>query len=394
MVHGILPYTKGLDALIYLFAEKDSKGRTRPEAARILGKGDVEHAQTCILATPHAHVFTSQYYSWSEPGSKVSDEDMLAVDDDYFAAFTGKQPQHKFCRRLRVRHGRATGCDLHSLWFRLHLPTGINFSYYPSTSENWELRHALQRLINLRHNWTDPGDQPSLRTSPPKEMREEQMGAFTMLDDQACAKVLSGEAENRGDLIALLIRDGYTVEEYEHSIAIIYEKRRYFFKGGKYDKSSVYSAYRSNQREERRPDPVKVGAEIADLAARADQLGSTIQEAVARRFAGRDFSNPRSLSRNVGGSTGHDGPAIGSRSKKEQKTGPSIVSKASSENPAESEPAGEVGEASPNRNSIPVGGQQSPMVPLESVSLAEALAATSKGQPSVRQGLTPNCLLY
>ncbi|HEY5213546.1 MAG TPA: hypothetical protein VIJ38_11065, partial [Acidobacteriaceae bacterium] len=191
----------------------------------------------------------------------------------------------------------------------------------------------------------------------------------------------------------LLIRDGYTVEEYEHSIAIIYEKRRYFFKGGKYDKSSVYSAYRSNQREERRPDPVKVGAEIADLAARADQLGSTIQEAVARRFAGRDFSNPRSLSRDVGGSTGHDGPAIGSRSKKGQKTGPSIVSKASSENPAESEPAGEVGEATSNRNSIPVGGQQSPMVPLESVSLAEALAATSKGQPSVRQGLTPNAAI-
>ncbi len=390
MVHGILPHTKGLGGLTYLFAEKDSKGRTRPSAPRILGRGDVELARTCILATPHAHKYASQYYSWSEPGSKVSDEEMLAVDDAYFAAFTGKQPPDDFGMRLRVRHERATGCDLHSLWSRLHLPTGVDFSYYPSTSENWELRHTLQRLTNLQHNWTDPGDQPSLRTSPPKEMRKEQMGAFTMLDDQACAKVLSGEAEDRDDLIALLIRDGYTVKAYKHSIAIIYAKRRYFFKGGKYDRSSVYSAYRSNQRTERRPDPDKVRTEITELAALADHLGSTIQKAVAKRFAGRDFSVPRSLSRVADSSTGHDSQAVGSGSKAGGKTGTSVASKTSSADPVESELSGEVGKTPPKGNSISVGEHHSPLVPLESISLAEALAAASKGQPQVRQGLTPN----
>ena len=158
--------SSGIEAIDYLFHSEDARGRTRCASPKILC-GNPEILRLGIMVSPFDHKYLSYTFSWGSTLADVGEENVIKVVDDYKKLLRGGMDERSFCT-LSVLHQRKTGCDVHNIFLKTHLPTGKQFPVFCYTRDDCDLLvRSFQKLQNLKYNWPDPGAMRSLKLKSP-----------------------------------------------------------------------------------------------------------------------------------------------------------------------------------------------------------------------------------
>ncbi|MBB5722272.1 hypothetical protein FHS72_001898 [Loktanella ponticola] len=196
--------TGGGSGIANYLVDPDRQGRQN--AAPEVLRGDIAQTRELIDSSDRKWTYSTGVLSFAPEDRPTEAQQTALMDDFERLAFAGLQRDQYDITWVRHSHTQGGRVELHFLTPRMELASGKAFNIAPP---GWERSYApLRDTYNFEYGWARPDDPARARTQ--QQMSEAPIRGETR--DSVTAylegKILTGEIENRADIVAALHEAG------------------------------------------------------------------------------------------------------------------------------------------------------------------------------------------
>lgn len=192
--------TGGGGGIANYLVDPDRQGRE--DAAPEVLRGDIAQTRELIDSTDRKWTYSTGVLSFAPEDRPTETQQIALMDDFERLAFAGLERDQYDITWVRHSHTQGGRVELHFLTPRMELASGKAFNIAPP---GWERSYApLRDTYNYEHGWARPDDPARARTqqrASETDLRGETRESVTAYLE---GKILTGEIENRADIVAAL----------------------------------------------------------------------------------------------------------------------------------------------------------------------------------------------
>ena len=196
--------TGGGGGIANYLVDPDRQGRedAPPEVLR----GDIAQTRELIDSTDRKWTYSTGVLSFAPEDRPTEAQQTALMDDFERLAFAGLERDQYDITWVRHSHTQGGRVELHFLTPRMELVSGKAFNIAPP---GWERSYApLRDTYNYEHGWARPDDPARARTQQRTSERSTRGETRDSVTAYLEGKILTGEIENRADIVAALHEAG------------------------------------------------------------------------------------------------------------------------------------------------------------------------------------------